>query len=104
MSKNILDEYKVFINNLLGKYRAYAIIDIENRLYQRSSNNPTNMLDENTILKLLNKRRYYEEASHDELLADLLDSAKERLEEENMGYAKSAFDLVLSKRKFSSFH
>ncbi len=48
--------------------------------------------------------KYYEEASHDELLADLLDSAKERLEEENMGYAKSAFDLVLSKRKFSSFH
>jgi len=55
LSKNILDEYKVFINNVLGKYRAYAIIDIENRLYQRSSNNLTNMLDENTILKLLNK-------------------------------------------------
>jgi len=52
----------------------------------------------------MEERAYYERASKVRLLDDLIESAKERSQEEDMGYEKAVFDLVLSKRKFSSYH
>ncbi|MBG9692623.1 hypothetical protein ABD91_17695 [Lysinibacillus sphaericus] len=93
-----------FIDELIRKYQAYVIVDIENKIQQLLLKTPADEFRDERISKLMEERAYYERASKVRLLDDLIESAKERSQEEDMGYAKAVFDLVLSKRKFSSYH
>lgn len=93
-----------FIDQVTRKFQAYAIIDIENKMLKllRTETRHENL--EMKLSELIDKKNYYERASNDQLLADLLESAKERYEEEPISYAKQAFDLLLSKKQFNSYH
>ncbi|MCM3742927.1 hypothetical protein M3193_02115 [Sporosarcina luteola] len=93
-----------FADLVIEKFRAYAIVDVENKIQQTLLEAPGHVLFEERVSKLMEERSYYERASKVYLLADLIQSAKERFQEDEMSYAKAAFDLVLSKRKFSSYH
>ena len=93
-----------FINQIIRKFQAYAIVDIENKIQRLLLADIRDELFNERISELMDERAYYEKASKAELLADLIESAKERSDEEDMSYAKAAFDLILSKRKFSSYH
>ena len=98
------DLEKSFINLVVRKYRSYALIDIENKMYQLTSIKNTEPFDEKYFSNLRSLRSYYENASVDELIIDFINSANERYNEEPMSYAKEAFDLLLSKKQFSSYH
>lgn len=93
-----------FVDQILRKFQAYAIIDIENKIARFLRTEPRNEILDVKISKLLDERNYYERASKDQLLRELIESAKERYNDEEMNYAKEAFDLLLSKKKFSSYH
>ncbi|MGE7113818.1 hypothetical protein [Lysinibacillus sp. NPDC047702] len=98
----IKDEW--FLDEVIRKYQAYAIVDIENKINRLLRTETRDEFFDERISKLMDERNYYERASKVQLLGDLIESAKERLDEEEMSYAKAAFDLVLSKRKFNSYH
>ncbi|WP_374963273.1 hypothetical protein [Lysinibacillus sp. RS5] len=93
-----------FINQIIRKFQAYAIVDIENKIQRLLLEDIRDEFFDERISKLMDERNYYEKASKAQLLDDLLKSARERSFEEEMSYAKSIFDLVLSKREFSSYH
>ncbi|WP_431808579.1 hypothetical protein [Lysinibacillus sphaericus] len=93
-----------FVDQIIRKFQAYAIVDIENKINRLLRTETRDGILNEKISKLMDERNYYECASKVQLLVDLIESAKQRFEEEDMSYAKAAFDLVLSKRKFSSFH
>lgn len=93
-----------FVDQVLRKFQAYAIIDIENKMSSLLRTEVRNETLDVKISELMEERNYYEHASNVQLLADLLDSARERYDDEDMSYAKAAFDLLLSKKKFSSYH
>ncbi|KAA0965268.1 hypothetical protein FQ087_02875 [Sporosarcina sp. ANT_H38] len=93
-----------FIDGLIRKFQAYAIVDIENKINRLILTETRDEFLDERISKLMDERNYYELASKVKLLDGLIESADERFHEEEMSYAKAAFDLVLSKRKFSSYH
>lgn len=93
-----------FVAHIVRKYRAYALIDIENKMHRLISLKNDDYFDELYFTELRNLRLFYETASVDELIADFINSVKVRYEEEDMSYAKQAFDLLLSKKQFSSYH
>lgn len=93
-----------FIDQIIRKFQAYAIVDIENKINRLLLTETRDEFFDERISKLMDERNYYERASKEALLVDLIESAKERVGEEDMSYAKAAFDLVLSKRKFNSYH
>lgn len=94
----------LFVNQVIRKYRSYALIDIENKMQQLASIRTDNQFDEEYLSELRNLRSYYENVSVEELIIDFIHSANQRYEEEDMSYAKEAFDLLLSKKQFSSYH
>lgn len=95
---------KYYANPLIRQYQAYVLIDIENKLEQLVSSSNDNLFIVDDFSKLIKLKSFYETASVDELIADFINSANARYQEEGMSYAKQAFDLLLSKKKFSSYH
>ncbi|WP_342551069.1 hypothetical protein MKX57_11205 [Lysinibacillus sp. FSL M8-0216] len=93
-----------FIDQIIRKFQAYAIVDIENKINRLLLTDTREEFFDERITKLMGECNYFERASNETLLVDLIECAKERLDEEEMSYAKAAFDLVLSKRKFNSYH
>ncbi|MEA0553588.1 hypothetical protein U1P98_06630 [Lysinibacillus irui] len=88
-----------FLDELIRKYQAYVIVDIENKIQQLLLETPADELRDERISKLVKERAYYERAFKVGLLDDFIDSAKERSQEEEFSNAKTVFDLVLSKKK-----
>lgn len=93
-----------FIVQVLSKYRTYALLDIENKISRLRINQIIERSDNTYLLELIKLREFYEKASFEVLLINFINSAKERYDEEPMSYAKEAFDFLLSKKQFSSFH
>ncbi|MCS1380765.1 hypothetical protein NXZ75_01055 [Lysinibacillus sphaericus] len=93
-----------FINQIIRKYQAYAIVDIENKINRLLLTDTRDEFFDERVSKLMDERTYYERASKAQLLDGLITSARERNIEEEFSDAKTIFDLVLSKRQFSSFH
>ncbi|EKU42066.1 hypothetical protein C518_3020 [Lysinibacillus fusiformis ZB2] len=93
-----------FTDLVIRKFQAYAIVDIENKIQRLLLADIRDESFDEKISDLMDERAYYEKASKAQLLDDLLKSAKERFHEDEMSYAKTVFDLMLSKRRFSSYH
>lgn len=93
-----------FINQIIRKFQAYAIVDIENKINRLLLTGTRDAFFDEKISGLMDERTFYERASKAQLLDDLFKSARERTFEDEFSDVKTVFDLVLSKRKFSSFH
>lgn len=93
-----------FINQIIRKFQAYAIVDIESKINRLFLTETRDEFFDERVSKLIDERNYYERASNAQLFDDLLTSARERTFEDEFSDVKTVFDLVLSKRKFSSFH
>ncbi len=90
-----------FINQIIRKYQAYAIVDIENKINRLLLTDTRDEFFDEKVSKLMDERTYYERASNSQLLEDLISSAKERTFEDEYGNAKTVFDLVLSKKSLA---
>ncbi|MED4699559.1 hypothetical protein P9436_10885 [Lysinibacillus capsici] len=93
-----------FINQIILKFQAYAIVDIENKINLLLLTDTRDEFFDERISKLMDERTYYERAPKAQLLDDLITSARDRTFEDEFSNVKNIFDLVLSKRQFSSFH
>lgn len=93
-----------FINQIIRKFQAYVIVDIENKINLLLLTGIRDETFDERMSELMKKRTYYDRASKAQLLDELLTSARDRTFEEEICDAKVVFDLVLSKRQFGSFH
>lgn len=93
-----------FIDQITRKFQAYALVDIGNKINKLIRTEVRDESYDERVDRLINERSYYERASKDQLLNDLIESVMERFYEEDMDNIKAVFDLMLSKRQFSSFH
>ena len=92
-----------FIDSVIGKFSAYAIVDLENKKYSSLSVEKGEYI--NTLIdNLQEKIIYYSNASKQQLLDELIVSSYERYNEEEINYSKQVFDMVLAKHTFSSYH
>ena len=92
-----------FIDSVIEKFRAYAIVDLENKKYTSLSVEKGEYVYK-LIDDLQEKIIYYSNASKQQLLDELIVSSFERYNEEEMIYYKQVFDMVLAKQTFSSYH
>lgn len=92
-----------FTDSVIEKFRAYAIVDLDNKKYRLLSVEKGEY--KNKLLdNLQEKKLYYFNASKQQLLDELIVSSYDRYNEEEMIYSKQVFDMVLSKQTFSSYH
>jgi len=93
-----------FTDLVIEKFRAYAIVDVENKLRGLLGSDTNDEFIVELIAKFNKERLYYYNASNQKLLDELIVSASDRYFEEDMNYSKQVFDMVLAKHRFSSYH
>ncbi|MED3876482.1 hypothetical protein [Lysinibacillus capsici] len=93
-----------FTDLVIEKFRAYAIVDVENKLRELLVSDTNDEFIVELIAKLNKERMYYYNTSKQKLLDELIVSASDRYYEEDMNYSKQVFDMVLAKHRFGSYH
>lgn len=93
-----------FTDLVIEKFRAYAIVDVENKLCELSVADTKDEFIVALIAKLNRERLYYYNTSKQKLLDELIVSANDRYYEEDTNYSKQVFDMVLATHRFGSYH
>lgn len=93
-----------FTDLVIEKFRAYAIVDVENKLRGLIGSDTNDEIIVEIIANLNKERMYYYNTSKQKLLDELVVSANDRYYEEDMNYSKQVFDMVLATHRFGSYH